>query len=356
MGIAGAKQPSQFYICTYLQVKALVAQQVDLLVQDEKGLTALHLAAMEGRTGVLEALLTAGGPELLMVKSNIGRVAREYAEFYGHIESEKMLMVAEMDLKHNIMKKQQQQQETEHSCMQIAEEEATTYGPDNSSTVLAREQFKEIAYQVCLITKTASEMQDDVCIQEKFMIEPELLVCGEFELAAKGLHKLLNMNAKEVSRLASAGVAAIEEEVKALGNHHVSKQLDYILHQRAKERSLVVGVQDKGHNGMLLKDFVGHFHARTAELEEEEVVALRLYTTSAFQQIINPLRKQEYIKEGKQHPLPVTITLVAKGVKKLRTINPQTDASTKSNEVWKGVRNVQHADKFAAEGITEVSK
>ncbi len=43
------------------------------------------------------------------------------------------------------------------------------------------------------------------------------------------------------------------------------------------------------------------------------MVSLRLYTTSAFQQINNPLRDQERISRGEAHPLPVTVMLIVSG-------------------------------------------
>ncbi len=97
--------------------------------------------------------------------------------------------------------------------------------------------------------------------------------------------------------------------------------LDYILHKPATVKKFPNGMRDEGHEGMLLQDFVQHEHARVAELEEAEVVALRLYTTSAFQQINGPLRDQDRIDRGEEHPLPVTVMTLVNGIKKLRAVH-----------------------------------
>jgi hypothetical protein len=87
-------------------------------------------------------------------------------------------------------------------------------------------------------------------------------------------------------RQAAAGVAAIEQKVEALGDSNVSKQLDYILQQRTSEKTFHNGVCHKGHAGKRLRDFLEHPQSVMAGLKEQEVGALRVYTTSAFQQII----------------------------------------------------------------------
>lgn len=73
---------------------------------------------------------------------------------------------------------------------------------------------------------------------------------------------------------------AIKKEVQALDDREVSEQLDYILLRSAKDKKFADGLRDKGHEGMTLQDFVKHPYARIAEVEEAEVVALRLCNAS----------------------------------------------------------------------------
>jgi hypothetical protein len=113
-------------------------------------------------------------------------------------------------------------------------------------------------------------------------------------------------------------------------------------------------VRDRGHAGMRLGDFLRHPNCATAQLEEEEVVALRLYTTSAFQQINGPLRDEKRIERGEPHPLPVTVMLIASGIRKLRAISAQSKEATQTAVLWRGMKNVKATDKFVKSGGTEV--
>jgi hypothetical protein len=105
---------------------------------------------------------------------------------------------------------------------------------------------------------------------------------------------------------------------------------------------------------MELKDFVNHPYPKIAKLNEAEVVALRLYTTPAFRRINNPLRDMQRIKNGIAHPLPVTVNLISKGIKKLRALNAGSIAATQPKMLWRGLKNLRQTEYFAERGGTEV--
>ena len=69
--------------------------------------------------------------------------------------------------------------------------------------------------------------------------------------------------------------------------------------------------------GMLLRDFVAHKHSRLVNLKQAHVVALRLYTTAAFESINNPLRDWARYERGEPHPLPTTVALLRDALTKL---------------------------------------
>jgi hypothetical protein len=224
--------------------------------------------------------------------------------------------------------------EFEDECRERAEREASKNS--TMTDLLTLKEYTELVYNILLISSPLSG--EAAPQQDKFARE---LICGEYKHAAKGFFKMLNVSEDDVVDRARAGVAAIEEEVRALGDTNVIKQLDYILHRSASVKAFSNGLRDKGHEGMVLQDLVQHGHAVTAELTEAEVVALRLYTTSAFQQINNPLRDQERISRGDAHPLPVTVMLIAKAIKKLRAIDAHKAAATKVMVLWRGMKNVR---------------
>jgi hypothetical protein len=227
-------------------------------------------------------------------------------------------------------------------------------GPRGGGTVLTEQELHEFLVH---ITHGVSALGGQGSVaQERFAVEPSDLICGEFEHAAKGFYRMLNVPEKEVFRRAMAGVKAIQEEVKALGDRHVMEQLEYILHQPTSEKVFPNGIRDRGNAGLHLRDFVQHEHAKIAELEEAEVVSLRLYTTSAFQQINNPLRDQARISRGEAHPLPVTVMMIVSGIKKLRAVNSRSAEATQGMVLWRGLKNIRPTDFFVQKGGTEVMR
>ncbi len=315
-----------------------------LLAEDDEGHTALHLAAMGGHLRVLLMLTVEGGLDLLSKASGAGTTALEYATLHGRTDAQKQLMHARKD-----------------ACRKRAVEMAALY--DEGQAPVTRAEYIHIMYSILLSipaksTKepaTDKELRGPKTTADRFAIEPTDLICGEFDHAAKGFYKLLNVSEDEVFRRRGLdSVAAIEEEVRAFGDSDVSEQLHYILQLPASLKECPNGLRDKGHEGMVLQDFVEHEHSKTADLNKAEVVALRLYTTSAFRHINNPLRDQARISRGEPHPLPVTVMLITSGIKKLRAIDATGDAATQSVVLWRGMKNVRPTDKFVDKGGTEV--
>ncbi len=351
-----------------MQVYKLVQKdEVDVFMLDNKGHTALHMAAIEGHVGVVRALAAAGGMDLVCKPSNSGRTAVEYAAFYANEEVEQVLQELLNSMEHEKLQWQKklemerkEQEKRDMVCRPRAAQMAAEYAHyQPASSPLDPDEYEDLAYWILMTTLAAGMQQMEPRDGDRFVIEPKDLVCGEFEQAAKGFSKLLNISENEVNKLildGLGGVSAIVEEVRALGNKDVAEQLDYILHKPASEKAFPNGIRDKGHTGMRLKDFVEHEHARSAELEVGEVVALRLYTTSAYKEINTPLRDQERISRCKVHPLPVTVTLIARGIKKLRAIIAGGAAAIKPMVLWRGVKNVRPTDHFAEAGGTEVCR
>ena len=92
------------------------------------------------------------------------------------------------------------------------------------------------------------------------------------------------------------------------------------------------GVRDQGRNGETLKDFVNHPYSRQAGLTEAHMIALRLYTTSAFMSLNTPLRD---IESKEPHPFPVTIRFIAEAIKQLRSVVVAQDGTSSTSELWR---------------------
>ncbi len=291
-------------------MKELVSMNVVALdVQDSEGCTALHTAAMLGHAGVVHVLLAAGGLGLMEKRSNEGKTAHDYASSCGHNHVVRVLMEVQENLTSQVREKKE--------MWARAEEMAAVYREKQEGTLLTVEEYTEIVYSLLLATSQANQENS---VTNKFNGEPKDLVCGEFQDAAHGLAKLLNVEEDTVVQNSLEGIEAIEEEVMALGDRNVALQLYYILWEQAKEKVFPNGVRDKGNTGKSLEFFVKHEIATNAKLKDAEVVALRLYTTSAFSRINNPLRDLSRISSGQSHPLPATVWLIASAIKKVKPI------------------------------------
>jgi hypothetical protein len=184
---------------------------------------------------------------------------------------------------------------------------------------------------------------------------------GDFQQAAGGLFKLMNVNKKEtLAKALLGGVPAVKEEVEKLKTNQkyshyypvVSKYLKYVLYEPASEEAYPNGIRDKGRAGKTLSYFAEHPFAKEADLDEAEVVALRLYTTPAFVAFNEPLRNLE---EGVEHPLPLLVTILAEALRKLRQIGAGDMAAVSEMFLWRGMKNIKPSDEFKTLGGTELA-
>lgn len=175
---------------------------------------------------------------------------------------------------------------------------------------------------------------------------------GTLVEAARGLQHYMCVSEAHIFEGVRMGTAAIVEEVEALGDAEVSSLLRYILHEPASEAVYPNGVRDRGRNGEVLADFCLHRDARLARLEEAHVVALRLYTTSAFQHVNAPLRNPKGA-----HPLARTTWFIAEAIRRLRAVHADSGAATATEDLWRGMRNLTITDEFMAQrtGGTELA-
>ena len=128
--------------------------------------------------------------------------------------------------------------------------------------------------------------------------------------------------------------------------------LHYILYEETSE-VYVKGpdaVRDKGRGKQRFGDFMSHPNVKDAELTASHVASLRLYTTLAYKYINSPLRSQDaYYDHHKPHPLPVTVALIAEGIKKLRAAYAvkvgQKDV-VPATALWRGMKNLTMGESF----------
>ena len=132
---------------------------------------------------------------------------------------------------------------------------------------------------------------------------------------------------------------------------HISR---YVVDDEASEKEFPQGVRDKGRAGRRLDDFERDPQAVIAGLKKPELAALRVYTSPAFPEINDPLRDQTRFRERRPHPLPVTVALIVRALKKLRKIGAADSAAVQALTLWRGMKNVRVTDEFARRGGTEL--
>ena len=175
---------------------------------------------------------------------------------------------------------------------------------------------------------------------------PYKLKTGRPVDAAKGLQVRMNVDSEIFFRRMSMRLEGLIEEMDELASQsddssvkEAKALLHYIVFESCSEFEYPNGVRDKGRTGMSLKDFLLDQRAKDAHLTEEEVVSIRLYSTSAYKFMNDPLRDDARYEAQKPCPLAVASYWAQSGIKKLRSI--VFHSNVKPPPVYRGMRNLE---------------
>ena len=105
--------------------------------------------------------------------------------------------------------------------------------------------------------------------------------------------------------------------------------------------------------GMRFEDFVAIGEERG--IQEEHVLALRLYTTKAYQSINNQLRDEDRRRRGEAFPFPVTVYYIEEALSQLRHDEQGRTGANQAIDLWRGMRDVKIPEKFLSEGGAELA-
>jgi len=197
-------------------------------------------------------------------------------------------------------------------------------------------------------------------------------VLGQPKNAALGVNRILGGSDKELWSGMGRGLQAIRDEFMEHGTDEDRECFEYVVNGTAGSSAktwphaggLVMDelrspADEDGRAGKPLGYFVNHPSAMEAELLEEHVVCLRLYTTACYRSLNNPLRERAKAEESASAPMPpphpfkVTIAYLADGIKRLRAVGASRDDRHARRDFWRGMRNVEVPDEFSVEGGTE---
>ena len=158
------------------------------------------------------------------------------------------------------------------------------------------------------------------------------------------------------------GLLAMETEFMAHGNADDRVCFEYC--RRGKtgdlDRRWPNGVLDQGREpGLALEWFATRPEAIESRLTKGMVLALRLYTTAAYQSLNNPLRgtgldgRPHELSSSCPHPLPVAVHLLTEALKRLRAVEAKRPTANQSAVLWRGMRDRTVPSEFLSQGGTE---
>ena len=180
-------------------------------------------------------------------------------------------------------------------------------------------------------------------------------------VSARGVRAQLGLPDDQLYAKLARGVEAIEEEWRAHGSFENQRQLYHVLHEPASDMEGLAATGEfvEGRAGQFLEYYVTHPTAVRAGLSRAEVVALRLYTSAAFDAINAPLRSFD---RTEPYPYPATVMFIKQGIEKLRALNApdvvESEAATEKGpaRLWRGMQNVRVCrNQLMHEGATELA-
>lgn len=188
----------------------------------------------------------------------------------------------------------------------------------------------------------------------RYTVDPDDLITGRPQDAARGINYYLRVEDNDVYERLIHGVASVRREFADFGTEEDLECLEYILNERAgsSRKEFPNGRRDEGRHGETLTDFVQHPNSVQSGLTAAHVLALRLYTSAAYKSINAPLRDRD--RTG-PHPFPVTVNLIAEGLKRLRSVGAEHADAHAVRILWRGMRNLRVTDQFISEGGTEIA-
>ena len=228
------------------------------------------------------------------------------------------------------------------------------------------------------------------------------LTAGRPDDAALGLAERLGLPLRELMQRVAGGMGAIEAEWQEHGTKvdrecfhyvrygvagsskkrwHNGKMMDHLGEKGIDPSMWQV---DPGRVGWTLDDFVNHPNARTAGLEMEHVLSLRLYTCSNYSSINDALRgmgnrpghffdsdgvfhgsweseqpdgtrPEPRNYAGQPYPFPATVWYLTDAIKRLRALGAQQEDANQVVDLFRGMKNLEVGDEFEQDGATEAA-
>lgn len=175
--------------------------------------------------------------------------------------------------------------------------------------------------------------------------------------AAHGLADLMgydNMSIIQHIMVSGGGVDAIENEIELHGTAEDKANLHGLLTGTYVcpdgTSSEPPSAEELAARRKTIDELMQTDQVKTARLTRAHVVALRLYTTSTYASINQPLRTSP---PTKPHPFAITTYFVSEGIKLLRSVAAELPGAHQPQDFWRGMKDLTISDEFLESGGTE---
>lgn len=179
---------------------------------------------------------------------------------------------------------------------------------------------------------------------------------GKSTLAAKGLDTLLGIDPKTYMHVKRKVEVMLKEFAKS-GTTEDNRNIATLLngtykHPPNSDGSPLTAEEIRG-QAITMEELMLSDSVQGAGLELHHVLALRLYTTSTYRSINNPMRQSPPVLP---HPFAATLYYISDALSKLRELQGKDLAVRNESQVfWRGMKDLQIADTFVRTGGSEMA-
>eukprot|EP01043_Picozoa_sp_COSAG02_P012855 COSAG02_NODE_505_length_20935_cov_38.509119_12_plen_571_part_00 len=177
---------------------------------------------------------------------------------------------------------------------------------------------------------------------DKYVAADKQIRLGKLADAAHGIKVLLGVSDAAVSIYLQQHEEAIKQEFAAHGTPE----------DKANLRCILSGTKIPGWAcpGVSVDLLLAHSSARTAKLGRHHIIALRIYTTSSYSRINDPLRADP---PQRPHPFAATTYFISDGIRLLRAVAASQPDAYIERILWRGMKDLGITGQFLTEGGTD---
>ena len=202
------------------------------------------------------------------------------------------------------------------------------------------------AAAIALILRLASGDQAaapaaDASVLDKYVAAEGQMRMGKPVDATRGIQVLMGLTDQALGMHLLDPVGAIRKEFADSGGADDKENL----------RCVLGGIQRAGWTaGQSLDALVAHPHAQMAKLQTHHVLALRLYTTSSYCRVNDPLR---CVPPLRPHPFAATTFFIDQAIKLMRAVAASLPDAHETRVFWRGMKDLGLTMEFLQKGGTE---